>query len=128
MKFVGRRFTACRSVLALGVGARSTIAQSVPVVPLSPGNGVLREEFSTLSARPVRELLDGRVLITETGSASRLVVADFKTNTVTSIGRKGRGPGEYTFGGGLYPRCMCSSPTMTESNAFRVIRGRNQIS
>lgn len=59
---------------------------------LQPAQARLGEEFSRIVG--VRELRDGRVLIADAGD-KRLVVADFSRNTVTQIGREGRGPNEY---------------------------------
>lgn len=78
------------------VATEGAFAQSVPVVALRPSNGVLQEEFSRLGTNPVRELNDGRLLVVELGRSSRLVVADFQTGAIKSIGQKGQGPGEYT--------------------------------
>lgn len=66
-------------------------AQGVSL-PLPPGNARLSEEFSDLIA--IRELRDGRVIVYDR-KESRLLVANFATDAVTSIGRTGRGPGEY---------------------------------
>jgi hypothetical protein len=60
---------------------------------LKPPIASLAEEFGSI--RAVRELADGRVLITDNSSASRLVVADFTTGTVREFGHAGNGPGEY---------------------------------
>jgi hypothetical protein len=53
----------------------------------------LPEEFGYI--RAVRELSDGRVLITDNSSSSRLVVADLAAGRVRELGRVGNGPGEY---------------------------------
>ena len=89
-------------VFTTALAISRTAAQSIPVVLVPPSNAVLREEFSTLSVHALRELQDGRVLVTETGNSSRLIVADFKSGTVSPLGRRGSGPGEYTLGIGLY--------------------------
>lgn len=67
---------------------------------LPPPEQTLDEEFSNV--RAVRELGDGRVLVSDAGD-NRLVVADFAENTVRSIGRTGAGPGEVRYFGRLYP-------------------------
>ncbi len=59
---------------------------------LAPANAKLAQEFSELSS--VRELSDGRVLITDR-IESKVVVADLTTGRVTAIGRVGDGPLEY---------------------------------
>ncbi len=59
---------------------------------LPPPNGSLHEEF--VNVHSLRELSDGRVLVTERG-VQRLLVADFRAGTVQVISRRGGGPGEY---------------------------------
>lgn len=50
----------------------------------------------------MRELPDGRVLITD-NKENRLVIGDFRKNVTATIGRSGKGPGEYTSMGRLWP-------------------------
>jgi hypothetical protein len=71
---------------AIAVGQPAPTALAAPVARLA-------EEFGRINS--VRELADGRVLITDNSSASRLVVANLTTGTVTEIGRAGNGPREY---------------------------------
>lgn len=52
----------------------------------------LTEPFSEIAA--VRELRDGRVIVLD-GKEQRIVVADLARGSVTPIGAKGRGPGEF---------------------------------
>lgn len=68
-------------------------AQDVARRVLGISTGELREEFTRIVA--VRELSDGRVLVSDAGDR-RVVVVDFKANTASTVGRQGRGPGEYT--------------------------------
>jgi hypothetical protein len=67
-------------------------AQEIPLLTLRPATGTLAQEFTIITS--IRELRDGRVLITDPREAG-LVVADFRTGKVEAISRKGRGPGEY---------------------------------
>lgn len=76
------------------------MAQTVPSVALKPVDARLSEEFQGVYG--LRELRDGRVLISESGPDSRLIVVDFAKNTIDSIGRKGNGPGEFMYAAGLY--------------------------
>jgi len=67
-------------------------AQIPTPVPLPPPSALLPEEFSVIIS--VRELADGRLLVAD-DRETRLVVADFRTGRVESLGRVGDGPGEY---------------------------------
>jgi hypothetical protein len=60
---------------------------------LDPAVASLNEEFGRIYT--VRELADGRVLITDNSTSGRLVAADLVTGEVREIGRAGNGPGEY---------------------------------
>jgi len=80
------------TIPALSVAFQAVEAQRVPSLTLRPATGTLAEEFTVITS--IRELRDGRVLITDPREP-RLVVADFGTGKVESISRKGRGPGEY---------------------------------
>lgn len=77
----------------------SEAAAQLRQIRLKPANAVLQQEFSSISS--LRELSDGRVLITDPRDLG-LVVADFRTNMVELIGRKGRGPHEYEFASHLH--------------------------
>lgn len=70
------------------------------VIRLAPPSATLAEEFTVIAA--VRELRDGRVLVSDERDG-RLVVADLASGAVTSIGRKGAGPGEYVQLGRIWP-------------------------
>jgi hypothetical protein len=74
-------------------------AQEVPRVTLRPADATLDAEVS--SVRAMRELRDGRLLITD-NRENRLVVADLRTNTIRSVGRRGAGPGEVQHFGRLF--------------------------
>src|ERR1041385_6566824 len=105
------------SVMAIVAFAFRLSAQAVRIVTLKPKDATLREEFSNLSVNAIRELRDGRVLVVETGEVSRLVLADFTTGAVTPIGRRGRGPGEYERGAGLY--ALAGDSTLMAAGGMR---------
>lgn len=75
------------------------LAQTAKSVTLPSHNGRLETAFTTVTS--VRELSDGRVLITDPQDL-QLVVADFRTGNTKAISRKGQGPGEYGMAGPLY--------------------------
>jgi hypothetical protein len=77
---------------ALLVAPAFLAAQQPSRFTLAPATTSLREEFSNLAW--VRELKDGRVIITDSRD-ERIVVADLRAGSVQQIGRKGRGPNEY---------------------------------
>jgi hypothetical protein len=79
------------AVVALSVGAVGSAPQ-VPTIALKPANAMLDAEFTIVAG--IRELADGRVLITDE-KENRLLVADFRANKVSPIARLGSGPGEY---------------------------------
>ncbi len=66
--------------------------QQVPAISLAAADAVHPHEFTFITS--VRELSDGRVIVTD-GREQQLLVLDFATGTSREIGRKGRGPGEY---------------------------------
>ena len=68
------------------------LLQGAPTLTLGTPTATLDAEFTRVSA--VRELADGRVLITDEAD-QRVVVGDWKSGSVKQIGREGQGPGEY---------------------------------
>src|SRR5688572_10525457 len=73
--------------------SRVSDAQTVQPLSLQPSNGSLTEEFEALSS--IRELRDGRLLLTDRRQ-QRLVLANLATGQVSTVGRRGQGPGEYS--------------------------------
>lgn len=73
--------------------------QQTPVV-LPPPDAIAEERFTRLTG--VRELSDDRVLGGDK-VGQRLFVVDFRSGTVSEIGRNGEGPGEYIGIGELFP-------------------------
>lgn len=69
------------------------VAQPVRRIPLKAPHATLTSEFVSISS--VRELADGRVLVTD-NRENQLYVADFQSLYAEKLGRKGKGPGEWT--------------------------------
>ena len=91
------------------------VAQAIPVAALKPANATSAEEF--VNVYGVRELRDGRILATQSGPDSKLVVLDFDGGTSEPIGRKGRGPGEFEYAGHLY--ALGGDTTMLDAGSKR---------
>jgi len=86
---------------ALPLGAALLVVQAVPASSRLPAaDAVLDAEFTRIVA--VRELADGRVLVSDAGDR-KLFVADFTRQDARPIGREGQGPGEYRSVGQLLP-------------------------
>lgn len=88
-------------VLAVGTVPQSSGAQPHPVVPrpLQPARSVASDEF--LHVRSVRELSDGRTLVSDDFD-HRVVVVDWTTGQSVPVGRTGSGPGEYKSVGRMF--------------------------
>ena len=106
-----RRSAATTAVLLTAIGGAGISAagthpirdssEDEPIVGLSPAEGTLDgRKFGRI--RSVRELADGRVLVSDLVKR-RLYVADFGSDEVRSLGRIGDGPGEFRSAGFLYP-------------------------
>ena len=80
--------------------------QSERQLRLPPANARLSEAFSSIGS--VRELSDGRVLITDSRDG-RIVAANLSTWAVEQVGRRGQGPNEYGTVGPLLPLAGDSS-------------------
>jgi hypothetical protein len=85
-------------VIAPRIGVAQSQASPVSLLPAP--TAVLRAEFTAVSA--VRELSDGRVLVVDERDR-RLVVVDWRAGTTRTVGREGRGAGEYTDPRALLP-------------------------
>ena len=81
-------------------------AQPMRTLRLGASTGTLDAEFTVVTS--VRELRDGRVLVTD-GRERKLFVGDFRTRAVQQVGRNGSGPGEYGMVGFLRPLAGDSS-------------------
>lgn len=88
------------TVIALAVLLPGALQAQPGIVHLSPASVEFPDEFSRLAS--VRELSDGRILITD-DIENRLLVARHRSGatTVTQIGRIGSGPAEYRVVGSL---------------------------
>lgn len=91
----------------------SLVAQS-PRAVLQPPNGTLSHEFTRVES--VRELRDGRLLVADPRDRG-LVVVDFRSGQVTDVGRKGRGPGEYSVASSLFG--LAGDSTLMADNGNR---------
>jgi len=74
-------------------------AQKADTLHLRPTDGTLENHPGFTDVRAVRELSDGRLLVSDRFG---LVLVDWRASEVITIGRKGEGPGEYVIPGGLY--------------------------
>lgn len=105
-----RLFTPFASLVSVAAVAIATIApfapiaaqSKVPVTTLGAPEAELAEPFDRVSG--VRELRDGRAIVADV-LAKSVTLADFKTGTVTKVGREGSGPHEYQF-----PRSLVALP------------------
>ncbi len=68
-------------------------AQRLPAIRVPAADARHPHEFTSISS--LRVLRDGRVIVTD-GREQRLLVLDFATGTSRDIGRRGRGPMEYS--------------------------------
>jgi hypothetical protein len=83
----------------LFVPAWSTGAQSVPVRTFTKPSAEYAEPYTAV--RGVRELADGRVVVTDPRDKVVQLV-DLKTGRATTIGREGSGPNEYQMPSGAF--------------------------
>lgn len=97
---LARRAHAAGAVVGAALLVMGAIRWQQPrQVTLAAADRTLDGAFSNI--RGVRELSDGRVLVSDLGD-NRLVVADLERNDVRAIGRTGAGPGEVRHFGRLY--------------------------
>ena len=92
--------------------------QDNPIVGLAPAEQTLDgKKFGRIQS--VRELSDGRVLLSDVGERERyLYVADLRTDEVRSLGRVGDGPGQFRYPGFLYPIGV-DSTLLTDQSTHR---------
>lgn len=102
--------------MAIGFRRALILAATLPVavaaqaprqVTLKPADAKPEEEFTVIGS--VRELADGRILVTDPRE-NRVIVMDLKAGTIAPVGRQGRGPGEY--GGALPLRAIAGDSSM----------------
>jgi hypothetical protein len=91
-----------RFAVAMGFAAAAAAVafQEPRAVTLRPADATLGEPFTSVYS--IRELADGRVLISDNGQDNRLVVADLASGRVRTVGNVGAGPGEYRAAGRLF--------------------------
>jgi hypothetical protein len=92
-----------RAAVALSVTAFATavLFQAPPrALTLRPADATLGEPFTSIYS--IRELADGRVLISDYSSDNRVVVADLVSGGVRRVGNVGAGPREYRQAGKLF--------------------------
>lgn len=87
-----RRVLLALSALLVPAGALVAQVARVPTIILRGSVGRLVDGFSGI--RAIRELSDGRVLVS-LSSDPHLVVADYQTGSFEQVGSVGSGPGEY---------------------------------
>lgn len=81
----------------------------------------LSHDFVSITS--VRELRDGRVLVTDP-RGDLFAVADFAGDEVTAVGRKGRGPGEYQWIPPIFPLGDDSSlMAISDNRRWLVLKG-----
>lgn len=80
-------------VVFLTLCAPMLSAQQLPFVRLARAEAVHPHEFTSISS--VRALSDSRVIVTD-GREQRLLILDFASGESREIGRRGRGPMEYS--------------------------------
>jgi hypothetical protein len=100
------------------------LAQKFPVVGLGKPDASLDEEFTSISS--VRELSDGRVIITDATDRG-IVVADLRTGRVAPISRKGNGPGEYDRALPVRPLAGDSSIMLSVSRRWLLFDGTKSV-
>lgn len=100
------------SALALLFTAGSLAAQAP--VPLGRPDATHPEPFSQI--RGVRELADGRLLVTD-WIEQRLILLDASLARATAVGRTGSGPGEYRLPAALLPMAGDSTLLVDMGNA-----------
>ena len=104
-------------VLATVACFHAVAAQEPPLIEIPPASGTLASrQFSMV--RAVRELADGRILVSDPLEKSVYVV-DLRTGDVRSIGSVGDGPGEYSEPGFLFPLAG-DSTLLTDPMAHRL--------
>src|SRR5512141_3017376 len=95
-RLMRRRVMRMRTGMLAALLPATVAGQAVPAVRLGTATVRLEAEFTSISS--VRELHDGRVILSDPRDRG-LVLVDFRTGRVEPIGRKGQGPGEYGLAG-----------------------------
>jgi len=109
--------------LTLATLALATVAFAQarpPVIPLGAPTATLDHDFSQV--RGVRELPDGRILVTDR-LEEKLYVASFTTGALVTISRPGRGPLEFHLPTALLPFTGDSTLLVDEGNSRLAVVG-----
>jgi hypothetical protein len=88
-----------QAAVALAMGATASLAAQQPAQPAQPRtlgapDATYAEPFSQLGIGGIRELTNGRVIVTDPRDKV-LQQIDFRTGTSVTIGREGSGPAEF---------------------------------
>jgi hypothetical protein len=102
-------FTAVATAVALQQAPRA--------ITLRPADATLGVPFTSIYS--IRELADGRVLVSDNSSETRLVVADLRTSAIRRLGHQGSGPGEYRVAGKLLALTHDSTLMVDGQNGWR---------
>lgn len=89
------------AIASTAVVTAVALQQAPRVITLRSADATLGEPFTSIYS--VRELADGRVLISDPGSDNRVAVADLTSQRVRRVGNVGAGPREYRQAGRLLP-------------------------
>ncbi len=87
-------------LLAVLATAHALAAQPPRRIDLNKPDAVLLRPFTRITA--LRALPDGRVIVADEAEGE-VVLADFRAQSITAIGRRGQGPQEYLLPRGLIP-------------------------
>lgn len=88
------------ALFPLSFAFASPLAAQIPTVNISKPSVEFADPFSSVTG--VRELADGRVMVTDTRDKTAMIV-DLKSGNSTPVGHEGEGPGEYRMPVGLWP-------------------------
>ena len=106
-------------VVALSV-IKPAHGQDGATLRLSSSTGRLDAEFSQITS--IRELADGRILITD-GREQRVLIGDFTSRSTSAVGRNGSGPEEYQGTTLLFPLAGDSSVMLDPSRKWILFHG-----
>ncbi len=87
-------------LLCIASIAPALAAQQIPTIRLARPDASHSHEFASITS--LRALGDGRVLVTD-GREQRVLVLDFTRDDARDVGRRGRGPLEFTNVGFVHP-------------------------
>jgi hypothetical protein len=106
------------TTLLLAAAASQASAQIVPVFTPARSDARFDQAFSGIAG--IRELADGRLLVSDRLEQS-LFLIDFRSGAMTSVGRQGQGPGEYTMPGPVFALSGDSSMLLDLGNTRGII-------